>query len=102
MFNPRDLEKLMKDMKMEQIEAKEVLIKTDEKNITIKNPNVVRSEMMGKTTFQITGDVIEESNDSDIDIIMQKTGVSMEEAAKALEETGDMASAIMKIESGKK
>ncbi|MBI4167840.1 MAG: Nascent polypeptide-associated complex protein [Candidatus Aenigmarchaeota archaeon] len=98
MFNPRDIERLMKDMKMKQIEADEVLIKTDEKTIVIKNPQVVKSEMMGKTTFQVTGDVFEENSGSDIDIIMQKTGVSRERAEEALKETGDTASAIMLIE----
>ncbi len=101
MFNPRDLEKLMKNMKMEQIEADEVLIKTIDKTIVIKNPQVVRSEMMGKTTFQVTGDVVEENSDSDIDIIMQRTGVSADEATRALQEAGDMASAIMLIENKK-
>lgn len=88
----------MKNMKMEQIAAEEVVIKSASRVIVIRNPQVVKSEMMGKITFQVTGDVAEESNDSDIDIIMQKTGVSREEAVKALTETGDMASAIMSIE----
>ncbi len=102
MFNPRDLEKMMKNMKMEQIEADEVLIRSGNDTIHIKNPQVVKSEMMGKITYQVTGDIEEENSSSDIDIIVQKTGVSREDAAKTLEETGDIAAAIMKIESGKK
>ncbi len=101
MFNPRELEKMMKNMKMEQIEANEVTIKTTVKTIRISNPQVVKSEMMGKTTFQITGDIEEENDGSDIDIIVQKTGASKEDAAKALEETGDIVAAIMLIESKK-
>lgn len=97
MINPRDLERLMKDMKMEQVEASEVVIKSGAGNTVIRNPQVVKSEVMGKVTFQITGDIVEENNDSDIDIIIQKTGASREEAKNALQETGDMASAIMKL-----
>ncbi|MBI2085045.1 MAG: nascent polypeptide-associated complex protein [Candidatus Aenigmarchaeota archaeon] len=102
MFNPRDLEKMMKNMKMEQIEADEVLIKAGNNTIHITNPQVVKSEMMGKITYQVTGDIEEENGGSDIDIIVQKTGVSREDASKALEETGDIVAAIMKIESDKK
>lgn len=101
MFNPRDLEKLMKNMKMEHVEAEEVLIKSASGTIVIKNPQVVKSEMMGKTTFQVTGEVEEENINSDIDIIMQRTGVSRDHAAKAIQETGDIASAIIKIEQNK-
>ncbi|MBI3413297.1 MAG: hypothetical protein HY051_04410 [Candidatus Aenigmarchaeota archaeon] len=98
MFNPRDLEKLMKNMKMEQVDAEEVSIKTANGTILIKNPQVVKSEMMGKTSFQVTGDVAEENSDSDIDIIVQRTGVSREQAGKALKEAGDIATAIIQIE----
>ena len=101
MFNPRELEKLMKNMKMEQIEATEVIIKSTTSIIRISNPQVVKSEMMGKITFQITGETEEENNGSDIDIIVQKTGVSREDAAKALAETGDIVAAIMSLEQNK-
>lgn len=100
MINPRDLEKLMKSMKMEAVEADEVLIKSKQKTIIVRNPQVVKSDVMGKTSFQVTGDVVEENNDSDIDIIAQKTGASKEEAKLALQETGDIASAILKLTSG--
>ncbi len=103
MFNPRDLEKLMKNVKMEEIAADEVVIRSSTKTIAIKNPKVVKTEMMGQTTYQVTGDATEENgpNDLDVDLIVQKTGVSRDEASKALREEGDMASAIMKIESRK-
>ncbi len=104
MLNPRDLEKLMKNVKMEEIDADEVVIRSAAKTIAIKHPKVVRTEMMGQTTYQVTGNAVEENatNDADIYLIVQKTGVSRDEALETLREEGDMASAIMKIESRKR
>ena len=102
MLTPRDLEKMMKNVKMEQIEAEEVVIKTCDKTLLIKNPQVVKTNMMGKTTFQVTGEVEEKNSDAgDIEIIVQKTGASKEEAEQALNEELDMAAAILKLESRK-
>ena len=103
MLNPRDLEKFMKNVKMEEIDADEVLIRSATKTIAIKNPKVVKTEMMGQTTYQVTGNAAEESaaNEADADLIAKRTGVSRDEASKAVQEAGDMASAIIKIESRK-
>ncbi len=102
-INPKQIEKIAKQMgmQMETIDATEVIIKTKEKDLVIKNPQVSKMVVQGMQTFQISGEVIEvmeeeKVNKEDIDLIVQKTGVSEEEAKKLLEETGDIALAIKK------
>ena len=99
-INPKQIEKAMKQMgiKQEEIDAQEVIIKTSEKNIIIRNPNVVRIDMHGNESFQITGEIHEESNEEDIKTIMQQTNCSKEEAERALKENdGDLAEAIISL-----
>ena len=54
-INQKQIEKVMKQMgvKQETIDADEVIIKTPEKNIVVKNPNVVKVNMQGNESFQI-------------------------------------------------
>ena len=99
-INPKDMQKVMKQMgiKQEEIDAEEVIIKTSEKNIIIKNPNVVRIDMHGNKSFQITGDVSEEFSDEDIKTIIEQVKCSKEKAMKALEENnGDLTEAIISL-----
>ncbi|MEM2121175.1 MAG: nascent polypeptide-associated complex protein [Candidatus Woesearchaeota archaeon] len=104
-INQRDLMNAMKrfGITQQEIEAEEVVIKCSEKEIIIKNPSVVKVNLMGEDTFQITGTIEErkivyEPNDDDIRIVVEKTGVSREEAIKALRENnGDLASTILKL-----
>ncbi len=98
-MNPKQMQALMKKlgMKTTEIPAQEVIIK-GEKQIVIKNPQVMLMEIQGQKTFQITGEITEEkTNEEDIKIIMEKTGCSREEAKKALEEEKDLAAAILKL-----
>ena len=57
--------------------------------------------MQGQETFQISGDIKEEENNSleeDIKTIIEKTGCSEQEAKKALEDNnGDLAEAILSL-----
>ena len=92
-INPRQLESMMKQMGMKtvQIDATEVVIKTNDGEIIIENPQVTKVNAMGNETFQITGDTIHRKHDSvieDIRLIMEKTGASEQEARKALTEAG--------------
>jgi len=102
-INPRQLERIARQMgmKMETVDAEEVIIKTKDKDIIISNPQVSKVNMMGQETFQITGSVSEKSkqefSEEDIKIIIEKTGVSEEEAKNALKETGSVAEAIIKL-----
>lgn len=103
--NPRQMQQMMKKLGIQQkeIDASEVIIKTPEKNIIITNPNVVEVNMMGQPTFQITGEIHEESpgvdiSEDDIRTVAEQTGSSEEEAEEALKEAnGNLAAAILKL-----
>ena len=102
-INPKMLERAMKQMgmKMEEIEAEEVIIKGQEKDIVITNPQVSKVNMAGQDTFQITGEISERPKEKfsqeDIKMIKDQAGVSEDQARQALEETGDIAEAILKL-----
>lgn len=103
-INPRQLEKAMKQMgvRQEEIDAIEVIIKTRDKQLVIRNPHVAKVNMMGQESFQITGNIEEIEmkpyKEEDVRTVMDQTGCSEEEARKALEEyDGDIAEAILSL-----
>ena len=101
-LNPKKIQAVMKQMGIaqEEIPSSRVIIeKEDGKKLVIQNPSVTKINMQGQTSFQISGDVSEESGFSkeDINTVMEKTNCSEEEALKALEETGDLADAILRL-----
>lgn len=101
-INPKQMEKIAKKMgmQMDNIPATEVIIRTNEKDIVIRSPQVSKIKMQGQETFQISGEIIEteSSDEEDIQLIIQKTGVSKEKAEELLKETGDIALAIKKAQ----
>jgi nascent polypeptide-associated complex subunit alpha len=105
-MNQRDLMNAMKrfGITQQEIDAEEVIIKCSEKEIVVKNPSVIKVNLMGEDTFQITGNIVErnktyEPDENDIKIVIEKTGVSRERAANALKENnGDLASAILSLQ----
>jgi nascent polypeptide-associated complex subunit alpha len=104
-MNPRQMQQMMKKMGIKQIEipATEVIIKTEEKDLVIVNPQVSKVNMMGQETFQIVGEVHEqertvvpEISEDDIKTVIEQTNCSEKQAKSALEESkGDLAEAIM-------
>lgn len=106
-MNPRNMKKMMKRMGIQpnEIDAKEVrIVLNNGKEILITNTNVMKVNMMGQETYQITGDSQEVESEpeeifdeEDIEMIMDQTGCSREEAKEALEETEDIAEAIVKL-----
>jgi len=102
-LDPKKMQAVMRQMGISQneIPASRVIIeKEDNSRIIIENPSVTKINMQGNESFQITGDVSEtEANNSEEDIktIMEKTGCNEKQAKKALEETGDLAEAILKL-----
>ena len=106
-MNPRQMKQAMKRMGIQQqdIEATEVIIKTPEKEIIISSPQVAKVNMMGQETYQIVGEVHEQElssepdiNEEDIKTVMEQTGVSKEEAEKAIKDNdNDLAAAIMAL-----
>ncbi len=105
MFNmdPKKMQAMMKQMGMnqEEIDASRVIIeKNDDSKLIIKNPSVIKIKMQGQESFQISGEIQEESNsisEEDIKTVMEKTGTDEGEAKKTLEETGDLAQAILEL-----
>lgn len=106
-LNPRDIEKAMKRMGIQQqeIDAVEVVIKTATKNIIIKNPHVAKVNAMGQESFQISG-VVEEQNidttpeitDDDVQTVMEQTGADKKKAKDAIAKSkGDIAQAILDL-----
>jgi nascent polypeptide-associated complex subunit alpha len=103
-LNPKQMEKMAKQlgMKMESIDAEQVIIKLQSGGeIIINNPQVSKINMMGQDTFQITGEVSEKEEDDesedDVEIVAEKAGVSHDEAKRVLDETNDIAEAILKL-----
>ena len=106
MFNmdPKKMQQMMKQMGIaqENINASRVIIEKDDGKIVIKNPSVVKIKVQGQDSFQISGDVkeeskIEEISEQDIKTVMEKTGTNEEEAKKTLEKTGDLAQTILEL-----
>ncbi len=91
-------------IKQEELDASRVVIELKDKKIIINNPSVAKVNMMGKDSFQISGDVSEESlekfDSDDVKTVVSQANCSEEEARKALEKTeGDIAAAIIALKS---
>ena len=107
-MNPREMQKAMKRMgiKQEEIDAQVVIIKTADKDLIIKNPQVSKVNMMGQESFQISGEIEEvekeedaKVNEDDVATVIEQTGCSREEAVEALEQcNGNLAEAILKLQ----
>ncbi len=106
-LNPKDIEKAMRRMGIQQqeINALEVVIKTADKIITIKNPHVAKVNAMGQESFQISGIVEEKNVDSapeitedDIKTVIEQTGCDAKKAKETLEKNkGDLAQTILEL-----
>ncbi len=103
-IDPKKMQAVMKQMGMaqEKIDASRVIIEqTDGNKTIISNPSVTKIKMQGQETFQISGDVSEEAeekfSEEDVQTIVEKTSCSPEQAKQTLEETGDLAEAILKL-----
>ena len=105
-MNPREMQKAMKRLgiKQEEIDAKMVIIKTSGSDLVIKNPHVMRVNMMGQESLQITGDIEEAANEieiseDDISTVMEQAGCLRNEALAAIRESsGNLAEAILKLQ----
>lgn len=101
-FDQKKMQAMMKQLgiKTEEIPAQRVIIEKSDGKTIIKNPSIQKITIQGQTSWQVAGEEWEEKesfNDEDIKLISQKTGKSEIEAKKALEETGDIAEAIIKL-----
>ena len=107
-MSPREMQKAMKRLgiKQEEIDAELVIIKTADKDLIIKNPQVSKVNMMGQETFQVVGDITEvgkddkvEINEDDMATVMEQTNCTREDALDALQQSnGNLAEAILKLQ----
>ena len=108
MFNPREMRRLMRQLKAKEIDAYEVVIKTKEGDYVVEEPQVMAMELQGQKMLQIIGEMkkVEVENeekkevfsDEDVQLVMQQTGCTEEEAINALKEAnGEPAEAIISI-----
>jgi nascent polypeptide-associated complex subunit alpha len=110
--NPREARRMMQrmGMNMNAVEdVQQVIIKTGSKEIVIEEPEVAILEVQGQKIFQVTGGKITEkaperkaptAPEEDARLVADQTGKSLEEARKALEDSGgDLAKAILTLQS---
>ena len=108
MINPREMRRLMRQLKAKEIDAYEIIIKTREGDYLIEEPQIMAMEIQGQKMLQVIGEMkkIESEKeekttkftDEDVHLVMEQTGCTEEEARKALEETnGEPAEAIISI-----
>lgn len=94
-----DMRALAKQLKTVEIPTKRVIFETEEGDLIFDNPKVIEANMMGQIVFQVFGKYkrAETINDEDLELIVEKTNCTKKEARKALEETKDIAEAIIKL-----
>lgn len=103
-INPGQMKAMMKQMgiKQEEIDAERVVIECKDKKIIIEPASVQKITMQGQGSWQITGNVREESNevefsDEDIQLVMEQTGKSEKEIKASLSKTRDLAQSIEEL-----
>lgn len=106
-IDPKKLQGMMSKMgiKQETIPAERVIIEKSDGRMIINNPKVVKINMQGQESFQITGDISESEksgeentiSEEDIQTVVEKTGKSEEEARESLEKTHDIAESILEL-----
>ncbi|MGZ0745880.1 nascent polypeptide-associated complex protein [Haloparvum sp. AD34] len=125
-MNPRKMKQMMKQMGIDvtEIDANEVVVKTDDEDLVFDAPQVTRMDAQGEMTYQIVGEpesvepsaggtagAVESAEggeeveaeagipEDDIEIVAQRAGVPASDAREALEaEDGDLAAAIARLE----
>lgn len=104
MFNPNNMEKMMKQMgmDMDEVPATRVTVETkDGTELVFESPELNKIEVQGQTMFQLQGEYTEQDagpDQEDVELVMEKTGASEDDAVKALEEHDDLTDAIMSLE----
>lgn len=116
-LDPRKMEQMMNQMgiDMDEIDAEEVIIRTEEHDLVFESPDVTKMDARGQETYQIIGTPDERErgaggeeasasggaafDDEDVELVATRTGASEDEARAALEETdGDLAAAVAQLE----
>jgi nascent polypeptide-associated complex subunit alpha len=99
----KDMASMMKQlgMDMEEIDAEKVEITVGGKTLVFDSPQISKIQAQGQEIFQLQGEYREEESgpdQEDIELVVEKTGCSEEEAAQALRENDDVAGAVMSLQ----
>lgn len=111
-LDPRKMEQMMKQMgiEAEDIDATEVVIRTEETDLVFDAPSVTKMDAQGQETYQILGSPTEQARESmepasttvpdeDVQTVADRAGVSETAAREALEEhDGDLVAAVTSFE----
>ncbi len=107
--NQKQMKRMMKKMGLDSkdLDAKKVIIETEEKKLVFDGPQVVEMDMKGQHIFQVIGEPQEKAlegkvliPDEDIEMVAERAGVSEDEAEEALKEAdGEPAEAIINLQS---
>ncbi|MFC6765953.1 nascent polypeptide-associated complex protein [Natrinema soli] len=121
-LNPRKMEQMMEQMgiDVEDIDAEEVIIRTDEYDLVFDDAEVTKMDARGQETYQVIGSPEEVESgsaggstasedtgsdaepsipDDDVELVATQAGVGKDEAREALEENdGDLAAAVASLE----
>lgn len=98
------MQQMMKQMgvDMEEINADKVEVHVGDKKMVFNSPEISKIDAQGQEMFQLQGNYTEEQKDTgpeedDIELVMEKTEASREEAEQALENSDDVAEAVMEL-----
>jgi nascent polypeptide-associated complex subunit alpha len=108
MFDQKKMRKLMKQagVKMTEIEAEEVIIRTPDEEYVFEYPEVAVISAAGQKIFQLSGNYSTrmrqmEIPEDDMKLVMKQANCTREEAENALKgSNGDIAAAIMNLTGG--
>ncbi len=99
----KDMAKMMKQMgvDMEELDADKVEVKIGDKKLVFSNPSISKINAQGNEIFQLQGNYSEETSgpaDEDVELVMEKTDASRDEAVEALQDNDDVAGAVMDLQ----
>ncbi len=109
--NPREANRMMQRMGMQVQQLDDVtrvIMETPNKRIVIENPEVATVTVQGQTIYQVGGGSVKEeaaggqASADDAKLVASQAGVSQQEAAEALRQSGgDLAHAIVLLKQKK-
>ena len=109
MFGGKDMAQMMKQMgvDMDELDADKVEVHIGREKLVFNNPSISRIDAQGNEIFQLQGNYSKEEKSSeqeesvaeeDIDLVVEKTGASREDAEEALKNSEEVADAIMELQ----
>ncbi len=113
-LDPRKLQQMVRQMKVEEVPATRVVIETPSGNLVFDKPSVTAMLVPGAgKAYQVLGTPKQEAagapgpaappepSADDVTLVKEQAGVSEEEAREALRQAGgDLAAAILKLKKG--